>query len=205
MMQAFRQALPAPLDGRERAWYEALFSKQDHIGGLPLVLLRHRFDVIEGTLDDLVARPGDPAAAGVLLRLLQYYGEMASARRAVDRARKRRPPYPGRRGPGREPTLDLEAADQRTGPSGGPFRRIVARLLEVRGLGCSCPDRDAWSAWLREGDECAEDHRIGVECERCGYDDELRVGRGEFERVGRGLLPGVPPGPAGDHPERTGE
>jgi hypothetical protein len=194
LMQAFRQALPTPLDDREGAWYETLFYGQDYLGGLPLVLLRHRFEFLEGAFADLVARPGDPAAVGVLLRLLAYYGEMASARREVDRAWKRRDPSSGRRRADPVRTRVRDATRPRTGPLVDRFRPIVAHLLEGRGLGCACPDFDAR---LCEGAGRAAHLCIAVECERCGYAEEVRVGRAEFEQVGRVLFPEDTRGPTG--------
>ena len=69
-MQAFLLALPSPLGERDRAGFAALYFKLDHLGGLPLILLRDRFAFLKESILDILAAPGEPGPVGVLLRLL---------------------------------------------------------------------------------------------------------------------------------------
>ena len=62
---------------------------QPHFGGLPLILLGERLGFIDGVIAEVCENPGDRRPIKVLHRLLQFYADMARARREADRRRKR--------------------------------------------------------------------------------------------------------------------
>jgi hypothetical protein len=187
-MQAFLQALPSPLVERERSLFEALYFKQDHLGGLPLILLRDRFAFLKEAILDIFAAPGEPGPVGVLLRLLQYYEEMASARREVDRGLKRREIHNRATGRvARTLSLDIGMSGTPAAASNDLFRLIAARLRDDQGINCPCPDAGSWTARLLDGEAGGGVLLIEVECEGCGHSGRIEVERGEFEEIGREL------------------
>jgi hypothetical protein len=189
MMAAFLRVLPAPLTAGDRAAFEALYLGHPRLGGLPLVMLQARFVLFRGAILDVLDEPGDDDCVGVLLRMLQFYAEMAAARRDADRVRKRRGSDRGngatRPGPsGRDPGASEgpEAAGNRH------FLRIVDGARRSRGISCACDEGGIWKASLLDCDEgVGNELRIGLECPGCGHEEELMLGRGEFERIGRQL------------------
>ena len=187
-MQAFLQALPSPLDERDRAWFAALYFKQVHLGGLPLILLRDRFAFLKEAILDILAAPGEPGPVGVLLRLLQYYEEMTTARRAVDRGLKRRDIHNRATG---KVARTLPVDDEMSGPStaGGNdfFQEIVAQLVEDRGIHCPCPEGGAWKGRLRDNKTGGEMLIIDIECEKGVHSERIEVTRGEFKEIGQEL------------------
>ncbi len=185
-MHAFLLTLPTPPTAEERAAFEALYSTQAYLGGLPLVMLWHRFDFLRGALVDLLADPVDGRRIGVLLRLIQFYAEMAGKRREVDRSyskrRRRRGPgggIPGIRGLDDDPSDGAETTVNRE------FQRIANRLRRERGVACRCGDDEPGAAKLVDDEGDGDAIRIGIECLACGRSETLEVTREEFDRAGR--------------------
>ena len=181
-----------------------MYSGQPHLGGLPLILLRDRFPFLRGATLGVLAAPGDPGPVGVLLRLLQYYEEMAAARREVDRGYKRRAHHRDARGrvAGASP-LDFEPIAPAAGARSGPFDEIVARLLEARGGPLPGAAAGDWRARLLGGKADDDSLEIAIECQGSGHVETIRVGRAEFERAGREVLgAGSPSAPRGATPGR---
>lgn len=190
LMQDFLRGLPAPLQPDERILFEALFFKQAYLGGLPLIILRERFGFLREAIPELLEDPRDDRQWGVLLRLLQFYGEMSSRRREVDRAYKRRALQRNERGQvarlhrlaSQSPTATDKTSTNRT------FQAIAARLIVARGIKCACgAGVKAWMARLVD-DEDRFEVQIEIECRECGYTERMDVARTEFERIGREVL-----------------
>jgi hypothetical protein len=76
------------LTSDEASWFQQMNFKQPHFGGLPFVLLVDRFSFLRGPVWELWSNPADPAPIGVLHRLLDYYEQMATRRRELDRLMK---------------------------------------------------------------------------------------------------------------------
>lgn len=166
-MQAFAQALPSPLTAPERGVYAAMYYKQHFLGGLPLVLLVDRLDVLREAVLDLWDEPADERRAGVVLRMLSDYGVMVRNKRAADRDAKRRRAARAATGrPSATVTCNLEALA--SGPTSDPFRVIAADLRERRGAGCACPTTARWRAAV-VGDPAADPVTIEDGCEDCGH------------------------------------
>jgi hypothetical protein len=186
-MDAFDRALPEPLVEEERRAFDAFYARQAYLGGLPLVMLRERFDFLHGALLDLLDDPADPGRIGVLLRLLEYYSTMVARRREADRAAKRRGPGASRGSSGtargKSPAGSLE--DNQV-PS--LFRSIAEELRKAGGITCRCGIRGVWSTRQFEGDESAEPIVLLFDCASCGRSEQLEVGRAEFAEIGKRLL-----------------
>jgi hypothetical protein len=122
MMWVFQHLLSEPLSATEAAWFEQMHLEQFHFGNLPLVLLVERFRLVKDVLWEIWQGPCDPGPVAVLHRLLSYYAEMASARRATDRTVKQRRPgkqQPGHRTPLTVPLEALVPAEDEDATAGG--------------------------------------------------------------------------------------
>jgi hypothetical protein len=176
-MQAFVQALPAPLDARERAWFEALYFNQPYLGGLPLVLLRDRFDFLKGAALEVMAAPEDPGTIGVLLRLLNYYEEMVTKRRDAD-AESKRQSDPRDQNSENEKRKPLDLPSER---KGAVRQTVFTRLREDRRVSCTCADGGSWSAL--QTDQGGDVWSIALTCNSCGYSKEIEADREELEQI----------------------
>jgi hypothetical protein len=85
MLWVFQGLIPEPLTGPEAQRFERMHLKQPCFGQLPLVLLHERFPFLQSVLIKVREDPADREAVAILYRLLAYYGEMATRRRAADR------------------------------------------------------------------------------------------------------------------------
>ena len=185
-MRAFAASLPEPLTRDERLLFEAIYAKQDSLGGLPLVLLSDRFEWLREGVFGVWDSPADPAGAGALLRLLEYYGTMVRARRRGDASAKAAGQSRNRDG---RPAATVGFDDARdTRPDRGDrFQEIAAELLERRGVSCACGATPSWHAALPEGGP-GESHGpvlLEVTCAGCLAVQTQRFSRAEFRAAGR--------------------
>ncbi len=84
-MRCLLNALPAPLDERERKIFEMVYLKQDCLGEFPLLLLQERLSFLQIPMLAVLNGQDDFDFAGTIHRLLLYYSSMAESRRAADR------------------------------------------------------------------------------------------------------------------------
>jgi hypothetical protein len=89
-MQAFRDAFTDPLSKRENLYFSHVFLANPDYGGLPLLLLNERYEILNGPVVNLWNNPGDRHSVAVLHRVLLYYAELIGNRRAADTIYKRR-------------------------------------------------------------------------------------------------------------------
>ncbi|HEY1600290.1 MAG TPA: hypothetical protein VGG64_11850 [Pirellulales bacterium] len=87
--QSFAQALPDPLGTQEHAQFEAIFCQQEHFGGLPLVLLMDRSDLLKPIVLQLWDEGPSEELVGALHTVLAWHDVIASRRRETDRVAKR--------------------------------------------------------------------------------------------------------------------
>ncbi len=85
MLHVFRRLVVPALTERERGLFDHMHLKQPHFGNLPFALLAERIPLLLPVLEEVWGNPADRQTIGVMHRLLAYYGEMASQRRALDR------------------------------------------------------------------------------------------------------------------------
>ncbi|HEV2972373.1 MAG TPA: hypothetical protein VGY55_20535 [Pirellulales bacterium] len=81
----FQKALPEKLTRAELQQFEQVFMRQHYLGGLPLVLVMERSEIIRDSIVNIWENPGDRQATRVLHRQLYFYTEMIANRRAADR------------------------------------------------------------------------------------------------------------------------
>jgi hypothetical protein len=137
-MEVFQRLLPAPLNATELQWFEQMHRKQAHFGNLPFVLLVERFSFLSSVIWEIWEKAGDAEAVAIMWRLLDYYGEMASTRRANDRrVQQRRGPGAkfGNRAPltdrlSTDVSIDDESEDGSSGTNGGDEPEVLADLAE---------------------------------------------------------------------------
>lgn len=131
--QAVRQGFAEPLNEAERRRFDALYLPQEAFGGLPLLLLWERKDLLRNVLQRLWHDPDDEHLIGTLHRLLAIYRDLTPARREADRRFKELKPES--RGIA-APSIHGEAVAEGEAPENSPLRDAVESLIEVRGLGC---------------------------------------------------------------------
>lgn len=177
-MRAFAAALPKPLSTTEQARFAGLYGPKPYWGGLPFVLLHDRFFFLQEAARAHWETPNDPQKAGVILRLLEWYGEMARQRREADRENKRR------RGTKTFSMSDndVPSASRRASLCGAEDWFVA--LFHNEGKTCNCEDASSWIVRYDET-QTGDCVTIGYDCERCDDWKELVVQRSELEAVAR--------------------
>lgn len=185
--QDFERALPDKyaLTDAERSHFSFQFEMHPWLGGLPLMLLYPRFDFLEEFFRAVDEAPTDPRWPGVLLRLLAYYGQMATLRRKDDRDHKKRGLH--RNDEGRRATKSSTQINEIAATSGDDdFQEIAKNLRERREVHCPCR-RDA--DWVASSEGIEERPiRLRMECLRCGRVENLFVDENDFRSAGDWLL-----------------
>lgn len=172
--QTVPQGLRVPLSDAERRVFDAMYLPQTCYGGLPLVLLLERGDLIRLAVTRLWDAPHDARLVGALHRMLQIYADLAPARRAADR---------------RFAELGRALEQAQAVPSGTQSRRLTktkcefnrrqleraARdLLKTRQDGCPhCAESADWQIDCELGGEA--EVIMHVACEEHDFDGEFRV------------------------------
>lgn len=88
IMHDVADALPEPLSDEEKASFDLLYCPQPHFGGLPLILLGDRLEVVRLSVSELLESPEDLSLIGDLHCLLQFLSAMVGQRRRADRESK---------------------------------------------------------------------------------------------------------------------
>lgn len=163
--QAVRQGFSEPLNEAERRRFDALYLPQPAFGGLPLLLLWVRKDLLRNVLVRLWSEPDDEHLIGTLHRLLAIYGDLTPTRREADRRFKELPPES--RGSAAR-SCRGEAIAEAIEPENPRLRAAVESLIEVRRLGClKCSSAAQGKITL----DWSEDTQVQVEiaCDRHGF------------------------------------
>lgn len=180
-VEAFLAALPAALSPDGRQLFKAIYYRQNELGGLPLVMLRNRFSDMHEAAVDVLNAPTDPSRMGVLLRLFQYYAEMASKRRRADREYKDRRQH--RNAAGRTSiNLEIGNFDTVTPNSPSEFSNIASELRRRRGANCNCANTDSWVAMV--GDSTSSDKPVIHDgCTVCDHFESYEVSIDELRDI----------------------
>lgn len=172
--QALRSDVREPLSAAERLTFDAIYLPQVCFGGLPLVLLLERGDLLGPVITRLWESPNDERLIGALHRLLHIYAQLAPARRAADRRFKelQRALRPQQ--------VDRTAAstDQATNDDSLPERRLLQaatrRLLRTRREGCpECTDLLDWEIECEPNDDSSV--IVHLTCEKHDFVNEYQV------------------------------
>jgi hypothetical protein len=179
----FRRAIIPELSPEECAFFDAVYLRQNHLGGLPLILLHDRFEFLREIILEIWQRPTDPQLTGVLLRMLHYYGEVARVRREGDRNYKKQRHHLNHEG--RSAVVVPLDADRDAVPeaSRDRFQKIVACLREKCRAACRCGTYLHHHAQLLEEETTDAVVAITDTCGECGDEAVLKVARAEFERI----------------------
>ena len=186
-MQALAASLPTPLSPTEQSQFDAVYSRQKYLGGLPLVLLRDRFDFLKEAILDVWDEPNDHERTGVLLRMLDYYGQMARNKRESDRAAKSTSRYreeTGRSGT----TVSIDEQRDHLSKPDDPFQTLAAVLRECRRAKCQCPGTHGWSARIVGDDVNAEQVEIEDGCRVCGHVELVTYARETIAAVAHEMI-----------------
>ncbi len=179
-MRAFAASLAEPLNPDERRLFDPTYARQDGFGGLPLVLLRDRFEWLREGVLAVWDAPADPAGAGALLRLLEYYGTMVRTRRRGDTSKK---------ATGKSKNNDCRPAailafdDTRDARPDhrDRFQELVEQLLDRRGVSCPCGKTSGWHANLSDGGNRSPNGPVLVDINYEGCDHSLTLEFSEAE------------------------
>jgi hypothetical protein len=133
-MLDFLRAIKPPLSAGDEAVFEVLYLGQPWLAGIPLAVLHRYFAPLREAIEDLWADPRNPEMAGVLLRLLEYHGEMVRKRRQADRTAKQAGPASARR--------KCKATASRSAPEGPEdalsLSELGSKLLRDFDVRCEC-------------------------------------------------------------------
>ena len=145
-MQEFTRALPtrSALNATEQARFDLVYRCQPWLGNIPLIVLHQRFGYLEEFLRELHQCPMSPAHPGILLRLLDWYGQSVSSRRMIDREQKRRSVH--RNTHGRPSALvSLPGDSKRTvTTSNDRFHQVAELLRQDQRISCQCQELGQW-------------------------------------------------------------
>ncbi|OAI45577.1 hypothetical protein AYO44_12815 [Planctomycetaceae bacterium SCGC AG-212-F19] len=151
-MQAVAHAFPVDFTAEERAIFKQMHLPQPYFGNLPLILVVDRFGFMQDVLWEIWQGIPPTEVVPVLHRVLDYYAEMATKRREVDRAMKRPKAW----------SFDenLNSCQQENNKS----REVFEHLREREKITCKCRAPD-WQYDLKKSDKSSA--TIVFQCRRC--------------------------------------
>jgi hypothetical protein len=187
-MVAFREALPEPLERKERMIFDSLYVGRRYLGGLPLLLLRDRFDFLREAMLAVMNDPANRRHQGALLRLLDFYGKMATTKREADRRYKKHRHH--RNYQGRSAQVMVIKPELTAGSAGEPdlFQEIAGELREGRHATCDCSTLQHWIARVAV-EEPPEPGVVILEdiCTECGRRELVPVPEEHLKEIGERL------------------
>jgi hypothetical protein len=172
-MRTFPNAMPKPLNKRERLYFEHMHLPQPYLGNLPLVLLAPRLGFVKELLWELWEALPDRTLIPVFHRLLDWYSTMAARRREADCLIKQ-----GR------PRRFVEAAHLPARTS-QVFQELAAEVREHEGIDCGCPQRQWWA------ELCGRPRtkvQIAHRCIACGCEKVTTLTRQRLKEIGLTLF-----------------
>jgi hypothetical protein len=179
-MQVIANEIDPALDDDERSIFEATYCEQPWLGGLPLLVLRRYFGPIREAVQDLWLEPHNAQYQGVLLRVLQFQGEMIRKRREADRkakkgdAKQRRVLHTDRPLTREEYSLQSQELDLRE------LAREVSRVLK---LSCKCGTASDFQARFDLESSSQDAVEIDFICDQCGKAQRCKVSSAQIARI----------------------
>lgn len=175
-----------PLSAAEQRQFEAMYFPQAEYGGLPLVLLLERGDLIGTVITRLWNQPDDRSLIGVLHRLLGIYAELAPARREADRRFKALRQVVSAAAADQLPKARSGMASTLSAANREQLSAVVHALARQQGDGCPHCQADAqWQVRLGHIDE--RQARITVLCEPHQFERQCDYSFVELARAALGV------------------
>jgi hypothetical protein len=172
-MRTFQNALPKPLNKRERLYFEHMHLPQPYLGNFPLVLLAPRLGFVKEVLWELWEALPERTLVPVFHRLLDWHATMAARRREADCLIKRGRP---RR---LVETAHLPARTSQT------FQELAAEVREHEKIDCGCPRRQWWAELCGRPRTMIQ---IAHRCIACGYEKVTTLTRQRLTEIGLALF-----------------
>jgi hypothetical protein len=178
-MKAFAASLRIPLNRDEKIAFATCYQSQPWLGGLTLLMLNAHFPFLRPAVIELLNDPRSTEARGTLVRMLLFYGEMASKRREADRDAKKRGLARNRAGrPAKYSARGVDALQPRRDLT----KEFVSHLRETRAINCKCSDGGCWSL---NADRFKSDHRVKLKCERCQHTAVMKLTQSDLQSLRR--------------------
>jgi hypothetical protein len=192
-MYLFRKLLPEPLSEAEGRLFERMHLRQDCFGGLPAAMIAERLSLLHPILPQVFQEPDNTLPVAVMHRLLDYYGEMAVARRDADK--KAAAMKASARQRGRETAVELNLADrdEEEGPDSilcgtptcqtdtDPRLGDLAELIAARlGAECAC-EEPTWELHCEAPEQ--ENVDVSLYCRGCGAERSGRVSKSQLRQA----------------------
>ncbi|MHB1425249.1 MAG: hypothetical protein ACYC3I_18925 [Gemmataceae bacterium] len=166
-LYCFRQLLRVPLNEIENRAFERMHLKQICFGGLPSMMLAERFPQLQLILPDVLGDEDNSGAIAIMHRLLEYYAEMAVARRSADRLTKARTKGTRRKG---HITIDVELPSEEQNKSredtdkSEVLNHLAEQIRLDQRISCFCQNPD-WGMLAEDND--AMRGKVIVFCRNC--------------------------------------
>jgi hypothetical protein len=90
VMASFLEALPNRLCEADQALFSRMYLAQQDTGGMPLILLHDRFEVLRPAILEIWSNPTSPLPIQVLWQMIYWYSNLVENRRSGDRRSKQR-------------------------------------------------------------------------------------------------------------------
>jgi hypothetical protein len=187
MLHCFRRLLPVPLSETETRIFERMHLRQPCFGGLPAALLSARFPLLTPVLTDVFEDPDNRVAVAIMHRILQYYEEMATSRRALDSQAKRR--GKAARGKGQavldvpylgDPAVCAGSEERGEASEGTRLDDVAEKLARMEGLTCRCELPDWEMRSLGEGGAGAS---LAFYCRGCSVEHLRTMSLAQMRRA----------------------
>lgn len=185
VMQDFREGICPELGADEQAHFDLLYLQQPCLAAMPLIMLFDRFDFLREIILELLERPTDRPLMGVLLRLLNYYGEMAAAKREGDRRYKRQLHHRNNQNRSAQVWSLESEQDRESKVDREPLQEIAGYHREKRVAKCKCKTTSHWRAQLIK----SADKMLTIKdtCGQCDHEETVTMPWDQFQRIAHEL------------------
>jgi hypothetical protein len=165
--KAMADAMKPKLDADERAAFGAIYEKSSYLGDIPLLFLYDQFPLAPEAFSEVLENPSDAAAAGTLLRVLQFQAEMVGKKRASERRYQKQRHHRNQKNASAVVFALIE--DPATSACSPLWQVIAGELRERRGAKCDCGTTKDWYAEIDQTRTKKKTVAIIDTCATCGH------------------------------------
>ena len=176
----FHNAIPVPLTDIEDFYFGQLYLANSNFAGLPLILLRNRYDDLQAAVLNVWNNPGDRSAVPVLHRVMTYYSEVLGNRRTADKEYKREALAKNVYGEVADSTsIDIATIAEPAKRHGGLLLEIGKILARERGIECEFGEWEATAKQIK--------NKIRVELRRAepSFEMTITIPLADFEKIAK--------------------